>query len=39
MPRWQGSAGSRAEKKEADRLGIPIFESFDLLRDWLVGSD
>lgn len=35
MQNWLASAGSRAERDEAKRLGIPVFESTLALAAWL----
>jgi len=37
LPNWKRSTGSKAEKAEAIRLGMPVFESqpFLALRKWL----
>jgi hypothetical protein len=34
-PGWETSSGSRAEKVEAERLGIPVFTKFEDLEWWL----
>lgn len=31
---WERSSGSRAEKAEAERLGIPVFEPGSTLAEW-----
>ena len=32
---WYGSIGAKGEKEEAERLGLPVFESVAALRHWL----
>jgi hypothetical protein len=32
---WERSSGTRAEKAEAERLGIPVFQDMGLLAAWL----
>ena len=34
-PGWEGSRGVASEIKEADKLGIPVFERMDELKKWL----
>jgi len=34
-PRWEQSSGARAEKNEAERLGIPVFDNLPDLEWWL----
>lgn len=34
LPKWQDSQGAIGERKEADRLGIPIFENLAKLYSW-----
>lgn len=36
VPGWEASVGARGEVAEARRLGIPVFETIDELRAWLV---
>jgi Domain of unknown function (DUF4406) len=36
---WERSTGTKAEIKEAQRLGLPVFEGIGDLRDWLRGSE
>lgn len=35
VPGWTSSAGTRGEVKEAERLGLPVFEEVDALGAWL----
>jgi len=37
IPGWEQSTGAKHERAEAKRLGIPVFESTEALRDW-IGS-
>lgn len=37
IPGWAGSRGANAERKEAERLGKPCFESVDELCAWADG--
>ena len=37
IPGWAGSRGANAERKEAERLGKPCFESLDDLCAWADG--
>lgn len=33
---WKRSSGARAEKAEAARIGIPVFENLGALIEWLI---
>ena len=35
-PEWERSSGSRAERAEAERLGLPCFDNEYQLRGWLA---
>lgn len=37
VPGWENSKGTREEKKEAERLGLPVFRHIDGLEAWLAG--
>jgi hypothetical protein len=32
---WKKSDGARVERAEAERLGLPVFERWSALREWL----
>ena len=36
---WRGSIGAIGEKKEAERLGIPVFETIRDLKAWLEAQE
>ncbi len=36
VPGWYSSVGATAERKEALRIGLPVFESVAELRAWLL---
>lgn len=38
LPGWEKSSGTKAEKAEAERLGIPIVYSIVELKEWLAAA-
>lgn len=36
---WEQSSGARAEKEEADRLGLPVFFGIEQLSKWLASHN
>lgn len=38
LPGWERSSGTREEKAEAERLGIPIFYRIEELKFWLEAA-
>ncbi len=39
IPGWENSDGGRGEKAEAERLGMPVFETLTQLAEWLGGGE